>query len=682
GDTACELADLPYPVTFADESNLIFDLHPVQSFGAGTVFGDGTTFTPGQAFSALQDFSGGAMNFKSGMKFLAASQDFDEAGVDHDFSGKGMEFAINSDFAANEVFGEAGDFDAGVQLFDGANTFGKDSKFAASQSFGVAQTFTGENVFNAGTTFAPLQDFSTAGTSTSNAVTVGVLSTSAVDTVDEVLAAAVAINGFDGSANTGKFESGIITVIYSGNSAGDTYEEYAFADADLDGVIDAGELSNTNHDASTTFASGGTITFEQYDTQTFTGSQVFGDSIKFNANQKFSDDIQTFGTSTEFKGNADFKDEQNFAINTIFSDGQVFSETLDANNDAFIAAGITFGTDESIDFGATDVKFGESATFSKNQEFSTVHAASTASTTSNGGAVNNLDDMLAEAKTGAFDGSKDTGVAFATGQITATFTGIGAAEDSVQTYTFTDTNTNGIIDAGELSGAEFSTVTFTADTSTVVFDQHIDHDFSAVDMNFKEGTVFHPGEKFGKDVDFEGAIIFPDSIDMPTGAEFAPQTFADGATPAFDDFSTFADNTVFADSEIVFEENTHFEGATTFANDSTHTFKEGTVFDGALTLNVNTSITYDGDSIDFGPSSDLSAKVQNFAAGATPTIPQFGTGVTFADTQALPIGAVVSTGILLTAVECGTDTSSGTCLPNTDSAILTKGEIITPGESA
>ena len=88
-------------------------------------------------------------------------------------------------------------------------------------------------------------------------------------TIDKVLIEATNIAGFDGSANTGTFESGTITVIYSGNSAGDDYEEYVFIDANFDGIIDAGELSNDNHDTTTAFAAGGTITFEQYDTQNF-----------------------------------------------------------------------------------------------------------------------------------------------------------------------------------------------------------------------------------------------------------------------------------------------------------------------------------------------------------------------------------------------------------------------------
>ena len=560
-----------------------FKVSAINASGAGTTSNEfmiGSQHGTEDFSNQQQQFSGG-QKFGEGSKF-AESQDFDEEGVDHDFSGVSMEYGKGSDFAANETFGDAGDFDAGVQLFDGANTFGKDSKFAASQTFAATQTFDGTNTFGTGTEFAFGQDFSTAGTATSNAVTVDVLSNTAVDTIDEVLSQAVLIDGFNGSANTGNFETGVITVIYTDNSAGDTYEEYAFTDADLDGVIDTGELSNTNHDSTTAFAAGGTIEFTQYDTQNFdAGAQIFGDSMKFNANQKFSEDVQTFGIGTQFTGNADFNAGQTFTTSTTFDDGQEFSAVTDVST-AFNSSGITFGAETPILFADDDLTFGAQASFPKNQDFSAGFA----------------------------------------------------------------------------------------------------NDFSADDINFKEGTVFHASETFGTHVDFEGAITFPDAIDMPTGAEFAAQTFANGSTPAFDDFSTFADNTVFEDTAIIFEENTHFEGATTFADSSTHTFKEGTVFDGALTLTANTHITYDGDSIDFGPSSNLSAKVQDFASGATATIPQFGAGTTFADTQALPFGSVLSTGILLTAITCGTDTSSETCLPTADSAILTKGEIITPGTTA
>ena len=207
------------------------------------------------------------------------------------------------------------------------------------------------------------------------------------------------------------------------------------------------------------------------------------------------------------------------------------------------------------------------------------------------------------------------------------------------------------------------------------------NDFSAAEINFKEGTKFHASETFGENVDFEGAITFPDALDVPTGAEFAAQTFANGATPAFDSFNTFADNTTFEDKTINFSTNASFKGDTTFESDSTHTFGSGTTFGGAIDMGSGTHV-FNGDSIDFGPASDLSGKVQDFAGGATATIPQFGAGTTFADTQSLPTGSVVSTGILLSSVTCGTDTSSNTCLPNADSAILTKGEIITPGETA
>ena len=99
GASACELADLPSPVTFADASTLIFDLHPVQTFGQGTVFGAGTSFAKGQAFTAPQDFSGGAMVFQPGMGF-APSQDFDNGDIDYDFNKKAMEYGSASDFKA------------------------------------------------------------------------------------------------------------------------------------------------------------------------------------------------------------------------------------------------------------------------------------------------------------------------------------------------------------------------------------------------------------------------------------------------------------------------------------------------------------------------------------------------------------------------------------------------------
>jgi len=324
------------------------------------------------------------------------------------------------------------------------------------------------------------------------------------------------------------------------------------------------------------------------------------------------------------------------------------------------------------------VKFGTAATFAKNQEFSTVHADTAADTIA--GTPTTIGELFTQLDAGSFAGTSD-GETFTDGTITATFTDIGAGEDSVQTYLFTDGNTNNTIDAGELTdpNGEFSTVTF-GGGATVVLEQHIDHDFSAEDMNFKQGTTFHAGETFGEHVDFEGAITFPDELDMPTGAEFAAQTFTVGATPDFDNFSTFATGTTFDDTTIDFENNAHFEGTTTFANGSTHTFGDGTVFEGAVTLDAATTITY-GDSVDFGPSTDLTAAIQDFTTNTT--IPQFGTGTTFADNQVLPTGTVLSTGILLNGFTCDTDGALGTtCLTTVDADILTEGEMITPGETA
>jgi len=75
----------------------------------------------------------------------------------------------------------------------------------------------------------------------------------------------------------------------------------------------------------------------------------------------------------------------------------------------------------------------------------------------------------------------------------------------------------------------------------------------------------------------------------------------------------------------------------------------------------------------------LTAAIQDFTTNTT--IPQFGEGTTFADDQVLPTGTVLSTGILLSGFTCDTDTLGTTCLTTDDATILTKGEIITPGET-
>ncbi|MBT6646211.1 MAG: hypothetical protein HOB51_01635, partial [Thaumarchaeota archaeon] len=98
-----------------------------------------------------------------------------------------------------------------------------------------------------------------------------------------------------------------------------------------------------------------------------------------------------------------------------------------------------------------------------------------------------------------------------------------------------------------------------------------------------------------------------------------------------------------------------------------------------VTLDAATTITY-GDSVDFGPSTDLTAAIQDFTTNTT--IPQFGTGTTFADNQVLPTGTVLSTGIILSGFTCDTAALGVNCLTTDDATILTKGEIITPGEEA
>ena len=603
GPTQCELADLPSPVTFADGATVVFDYYATHTFGSGTVFGAGAEFSKGQIFTTTQDFSAGDMVFPPGMTF-ANGQDFDNGSVDYDFNKKAIEYGSNTDFKANETFGEGAVFDAGVQLFDGANTFAKDTKFAASQTFAVPQTFAGANTFGAAMAFAAAQNFAsdltTAGNMELDVAANGLTNwfdiMALITTVDTTGANTDVTPGdvtvITALSSKSYTTANIIYADFSAVTSGSQINDVLFTDYDLDGKIDCTGTGPTQCELAdlpspVTFADGATVVFDLHSVQAFGAGTVFGSGTTFSpaqaftSVQNFSSGSQTFGVGTVFNGDTNFNPAQVFTANTSFGDGQTF-DAVDDKTTAFGATGIIFGTETPIVFTDNDLTFGAEATFPKNQDFSVGNA----------------------------------------------------------------------------------------------------NDFTASDINFKEGTMFHASETFGAHVDFEGAITFPEAIDMPTGAEFAAQTFANGATPAFDDFSTFADNTIFDDTSIVFEENTHFKGSTTFADSSTHTFKEGTVFDGALTLSANTVITYDGDSVDFGPASDLSAKVQDFAAGSTPTIPQFGAGTTFAVNQPLPTGSVLSTGILLTAITCGTDTTSETCLPTADSAILTKGEIITPGETA
>ena len=344
--------------------------------------------------------------------------------------------------------------------------------------------------------------------------------------------------------------------------------------------------------------------------------------------------------------------------NGIIEDGELGQiSTVTTSSDT-----ITVTQAKTQDFSAGTQTFGDSMKFAENQEFDDNVQVFGTGTVFTGNAEFHASQVFSSSAT--FDDGQefaavaDTDTAFAASGIT-----------------FGDEEPIVFADADLKFGAE---ATFPKQQD---FSAGAANDFSASDINFKEGTKFHASETFGEHVDFVGAITFPDALDMPSGAEFAAQTFANGATPAFDSFNTFADDTIFADTSIDFSTNAAFKGDTTFASGSTHTFGEGTIFEGAIDFGTDTHV-FDGDSIDFGPASDLSGAVQDFAGGDSATIPQFGTGTTFADNQSLPTGSVVSTGILLSSVTCGTDTSSNTCLPNADSAILTKGEIITPGETA
>ena len=558
---ACELADLPTGagVTLAGTETIVFDQDPGQLFGANTVFGAGTTFGKGQNFASTQDFSSGAMNFAAGMKFLAASQNFD-SGMDHDFSGKGMQFAFNSDFAPNETFGEGGDFDAGIQLFDGANTFGKDSKFADSQTFGAAQTFNGTNTFGAGTTFAASQDFNSTGivASVSTAVATNVL----INDLTKQNAAFPSI-----SASSGIFETGLVTITFSDVDVGtqDKIQEVIFTDADLDGIIDDGELGLITDVTTST----DTMTITQAKTQNFdAGAQTFGSNIKFAENQKFSEDVQTFGTGTTFNGNANFTDTQTFAADITFDDGQDLSELTDAG--ALNGTGITFGSAESIDFGATAKTFGASATFAENQNFT--------------GNVNH--DLSASDLTF----KKDTLFLANASEVFGehvTFAGIIEFPDD-QTFS---------------NGAEF------ADNQTFDADQ---------DPVFANFTTFGNAVEFAEALDFkdapnfEGTTTFVGTNTFGAGAEFETGvTFT--AAQTFSGAVDFGVANLSAATQTI-QDGSQFELGSTFANGQS--LPSGTVLSEGLLLGVTTCSGAANDCIP-ADADDILTKGEKLAAGVT-----------------------------------------------------------------
>jgi hypothetical protein len=530
----------------------------VQIFNKNTQHGSGSNFASNQSFTNTQDFSAGGQTFGVGNSF-AANQSFTGEGIDHDFGAADMEFGSGTSFNSGESFGAGGDFDGGVQNFQGSNTFGSGSSFATDQDFSTigTQTFQGANTFGDNNKFASGQDMSS-GTHT--------FGSGAIFTGNTVFATGQA------------FGAGAIFDDTQAFGAGDTFDFTAtgmqFGDAD--GGIDFGKAQtfgpNADFDGGiqtfvgqNTFPAGASFfigqDFSSLGTQTFQGANTFGNDMKFATNQDFSAAIQTFGSGITLDGNVDFADNQAFGAGMIFDDEQVFTggETYD-----FTAIGMKFG----------DVDFGTGRTFGQGSEFAAA-------------------------------------------------------------YDFTSGSHN--------------------------------HDFTAVEMVFKAGTVFPSGETFGIHPDFDGVIDFPDNFTFPAGSEFfANQSFASSEDPTFADFGVYAAGMGFGKARN-FQDSPYFDGATTFVG--VNTFGAGAEFNTGPTFTA--AQTFSG-AADFGANTDFTAVAQSITTGS-----QFGSGSTFItdSSQTLPASTVMSSGLLLESTTCTTST----CLPTDDSKVLEKGEKNLPG---
>jgi hypothetical protein len=701
----------------------------IQTFAGTNTFKDGTSFAASQTFTAVQTFDG-SNTFGAGVEFGAA-QNFGAIG---ETSAAITIDAVASTLEWANIFDAANGGAIDTVSATGSGTFSTGVVYA---DYNAAPTF-GEQINDVVFTDANnngIIDCASAGACELADLTIAVtLANGSVITFEQDSVQTFGLNTeFTDGTSFGNEQTFATTMDFSDGDM--TFADgMEFADAqDFTGV-------GIDHDfAHEEMVYGSGSTFNTAETfgddadfddgiQTFAGTNTFGEDSSFATSQTFAavqtfDGENTFGASTEFADSQDFSTagtvtsasiavatnvlindmtKQNAAFPSIsassgaFESGTVtitFSDTdnasedkiqevlfTDTDKDGIIDDGelgaitaVTTSSDTMIitqsktqDFDAGAQTFGTDVTFNDNQKFSDDVQTFGTGTTFGGNAAFNAGQTFTASTT------FDDGQEFA-----AVTNGLEATAFAATGITFGDEEPVEFADNDLTFGAEAS---FPKNQD---FSAGAANNFSAADINFDEGTLFHASETFGAHVDFEGAITFPDGIDMSSGAEFAAQTFANGATPDFGAFSTFADNTIFGDTSVDFSTNAHFEGDTTFGSSSTHTFGEGTVFDGAIDMGDGAHV-FNGDSIDFGPSSDLTGAVQNFAAGTTATIPQFGVGTTFADNQVLPTGTVLSTGILLNGFTCDVDDVDfgTTCLTTVDADILTKGEIITPGETA
>ena len=568
---ACELSDLPTAVTYADGTILTFDLIDLMEFGAGSTFVDGQTFGKGQTFDEALDFSGGSFTFAENTAFQEV-QNFQEAGafsqafvlplrttpttewadvfndlgiiqvtgydqatgtivqnyetgiIFQDFSavtaGSFWHDITFTDANSNAKIDcasaatcELADMAQGVTYAAGTTTtfdyvleqeFGEGTTFVAGQQFGAGQSYdeamdfsAGGMTFGAGNEFNTIQNFQEAGTF-SKASEIGTLperttpTTEWADVFDDL--GITVVDGYDHDGTVAQdYNSNIVIYAdFSATTAGNSWNDAVFTDLNGNGSIDcasAGFCELSDMSTATTYAAGTNVWFDQIEEM-------------------------NFGAGTEFYPGQTFGAGQSFDVPMDFSTG-----------------GMVFGN--NVEFGALQ-NFEDAGTFSGDLPTLPLRTSSTTEW------ADVFDDLGITSVTG-YDSTGDATKDYTHNTVIyADFDAVTAGSfwnDS----TFTDGNSNGIIDCASAGACELSDllspVTYAAG-SVVSFDNPVEQDFGA-------GVEFYPGQTFGKGQVFDEAMDFSaGAMTFPTGVDFdAIQNFHEAGAFS-NDYTTLSERTV------------------------------------------------------------------------------------------------------------------------------------------
>jgi len=555
------------------------------------------------------------------------------------------DLAENTTLAGTETLTVTQDY---VQAFSGTNTFGDGTEFAGLQTFSDVQDFSeGEMTFAPGMQFAASQSF--VGQDHDFAHDEIVFGTGAIFEEGEVFgdeadfsAGAVTFDGENTFGEDTEFGAnqdfaglemdsdvlGLQAITATEVEFIDIIEAFDTADTSIEAAVD-GEVYETGL-VEVTFSavsSGSTSNYVEFTDAN--GNGIIDCTSDATCELGDLDTGVTFTDTTTITFSQDheqvFEGSNTFGAGTTIGDNQDFSAI---GTQDFTAGSMTFGA--GVEFAAAEDFSDNTHTFNDGTEF---------------------------------NGDTD----FKTGQVFAdeTIFNTGQTFDDAETMDFTAEGitfgTDTSIDFGDNDFTFGAGATFAAGQD---FTDGNDHVFTATDLTFAAGTDLPAGETFGEHVNFTGNIDFPDDQEFPDGAEFAgTQVFDADHDPVFNDFTTFGDGITFAEA-LDFGDQGTFEGDATFVG--ANTFGEGTTFTDGVEFGA--AQTFEG-ATDFGTNADLTGAEQVIPAGS-----QFGEGTTFAVGQDLVANTVVSSGLLLDAVECTT----AACTPSDDD-VLSEGEILPPG---